>query len=479
MTRNHSMTRLSDASAPDVFRPTSRGIVHLGLGAFHRAHQAAYTHEASVLTGDTSWGITGVTQRSNTVAEQLSPQDGLFTVVEKGDGRASIIGSITEVLSAAQDSAAVVDAIGDPGVRIVTLTVTEKGYRLDPATGRLRMEDPDVASDLDGSSDGSGPRTVVGQLVAGLALREKSDSPLTVLCCDNLPHNGSLLAQIVRDYVDGLDNPSLTAWIENNVAFPSTMVDRIVPATTDADRDRLEAETGLRDDALVVCEPFRQWVIEDNFATDRPAWDRVGVQFVADVEPFETMKLRVLNATHSLLAYLGSRAGHATIADAVADPALDALARRMITEDIAPTIAPSMNPTAYGDEVLQRFANPNLPHTTRQVAMDGSQKLGPRLLGTVRDAISGGTSTTWLALAVASWIDYVVDAVRNGRDLNDPMADVLADAASETDPIAAILGITQIFGTDLGADSRFGTAARHAARRLQTTPLATLEKELS
>lgn len=471
------MNRLSDATAPDVVRPVSRGIVHLGLGAFHRAHQAAFTHEAAELTGDTSWGITGVTQRSNTVADQLVPQDGLFTLLEKGVDieRSTVIGSIVEVLNASEDSAAVVAAIGDPRVRIVTLTVTEKGYRFDPATGRLRLDDERVAADLAGGD----PRTVVGQLVAGLVIRQRSDSPLTVLCCDNLPHNGRQLEALVAEFVAAqkLDG-AVGDWISTQVSFPSTMVDRIVPTTTDEDRAALEHISGLRDDAAVVCEPFRQWVIEDRFVTPRPAWDLVGVQFVQDVEPWETMKLRVLNATHSLLAYSGLRAGYATISDAVADPILESLARRMIREDIAPTLGAEMTPETYGEEVLKRFANPNLPHTTRQVAMDGSQKLGPRLLGTVRDAIAAGTSTRWLALAVASWCTYVIDEVGAGKVLDDPMAETLTACAAGDDPVRELLGLTQIFGPDLGSESVFGQQVVAAAHMLSTTPLSQMEKEL-
>lgn len=476
------MTRLSAASAPEVPRPSSRGIVHLGLGAFHRAHQAAFTHEASVLTGDFSWGITGVTQRSNAVADQLVPQDCLFTLVEKGVGidRSTVIGSIVEVIGGAENPTAVVDAIGDPGVRIVTLTVTEKGYRFDPATGRLRMDDDGIVAD----SYGLAPQTVIGQLVAGLAHRRETDSAVTVLCCDNLPHNGALLAGLVDDFVATRpDSVALAQWISKNVAFPSTMVDRIVPATTPGDRDRLEAATGLRDDAVVVCEPFRQWVVEDTFAAERPAWDLVGVQFVTDVEPWETMKLRVLNATHSLLAYLGSAAGHTTIAEAVADPALLSIARRMIVEDVAPTLSPNMDVTGYGDEVLGRFANPTLPHTTRQVAMDGSQKLGPRLLGTVRDALAAGTPTAWLELAVASWVRYVVDEVQSGRALDDPLAEQLGAAVGEPDPVRALLNLQTIFGDDLGHDSAFGGRVAAAARALADTPIEsfghfdTFEKE--
>ncbi|MDI9894142.1 mannitol dehydrogenase family protein [Rhodococcus sp. IEGM 1381] len=444
-------TRLSDATAT-VARPTSSGIVHLGVGAFHRAHQAAFTYEAALLTGETNWGITGFTQRSNTVVEQLAPQDGLFTLVQKGieQTTATVVGSMLDVRNATANPDAVVEAIADPATHIVTLTVTEKGYRLDPASGRLRLDDPEIVADLSGRP----PRTVVGQLVAGLARRIAGDSPVTVLCCDNLPSNGRILSELVHAFVAarGRDD-GLAEWIRRRVTFPSSMVDRIVPATTDDDRADNERRTGLRDDALVVCEPFRQWVIEDDFAGPRPAWERVGVQFVEDVEPWETMKLRVLNGTHSVLAYLGILRGHSTIAEAVGDPVLYEICRTMVLRDVAPTVAAGMDAVGYGDEVRVRFANPALKHTTRQVAMDGSQKLGPRLLGTVRDATSAGGSTGMLALAVGAWCAFVLEEAKAGRVLDDPLSTQLSRAGSASD----LLDIDSIFGPDLGATSPFGT----------------------
>ncbi|MBY4210381.1 mannitol dehydrogenase family protein [Rhodococcus fascians] len=443
--------RLSDATA-EVVRPTSSGIVHLGVGAFHRAHQAAFTHEAVLLTGETYWGITGFTQRSNTVVDQLAPQDGLFTLVQKGteETTATVVGSILDVRNAAANPDAVVEAIADPATHIVTLTVTEKGYRLDPASGRLRLDDPEIAADLAGRP----PHTVAGQLVAGLARRMAGDAPLTVLCCDNLPSNGRILSELVRVFVEARGmNDGLAEWISRRVAFPSSMVDRIVPATADEDRADNERRTGLRDDALVVCEPFRQWVIEDDFAGPRPAWERVGVQFVEDVEPWETMKLRVLNATHSVLAYLGILRGHNTIAEAVQDPELDEICRAMVLRDVAPTTAGGMDAVGYGNEVRTRFANPALKHTTRQVAMDGSQKLGPRLLGTVRDATDAGGSTDMLALAVAAWCAFVLAETEAGRALDDPLSAQLARAGSASD----LLAVESIFGSDLGPTSPFGT----------------------
>ncbi|HVV24397.1 MAG TPA: mannitol dehydrogenase family protein, partial [Pseudonocardiaceae bacterium] len=263
------------AQMPDVPRPDLVGIVHLGLGAFHRAHQAVFTDDAMLATGDRSWGICGVTQRSDDVLRRLAPRDNRYTLLERGPGAAPprVVGSILDVLPGHRDPAAVVAAIARPSVRIVTLTVTEKGYRHDPATGELDLADPEIRADLAGRP----PRTVVGQLAAGIAAR--GAAPLTVVCCDNLPDNGRFLRGLVERFT-GADAPAA-------VRFPATMVDRIVPAATDA--DRAEAH----DDAVVVAEPFRQWVIEDDFATDRPAWDLVGAEFTADVAPWERLKLRV------------------------------------------------------------------------------------------------------------------------------------------------------------------------------------------
>ena len=269
-------------------------IVHLGIGAFHRAHQAVYTEDA----GD-GWRICGVSQRSRDMVDRLGPQDGLYSVLVRGPGGTTIrvIGSVGQVRFAGDDPDAVVARIADPATRIVTLTVTEKGYHHDPATRRLRVDDPEVAQDLAGRA----PRTAVGQLARGLAARQ---DPITVVCCDNLPSNGPLLRGLVEDFCA---KSGIT--LDVDLAFPATMVDRIVPATTAADRDEAERLLGLRDEAVVVTEPFTQWVIEDSFAAERPAWERAGAIITGDVAPYETMKLRLLNGSHSMIAYLGALAG--------------------------------------------------------------------------------------------------------------------------------------------------------------------------
>ncbi len=422
--------RLSLATRPRQV-PSSAGVVHLGIGAFHRAHQAVYTEDA----GD-GWGICGITQRSAAVAERLAPQDGLYGLLVRGlEGTdARIIGSVREVLT----GDATVSRVADPAVRVVSLTVTEKGYRHDPATGRLRL-DEETRLDLAGRP----PRTVIGRLAAGLARR---DAPVTVLCCDNLTSNGATVRGLVEDYCDRA-GIRLTC----DVTFPSTMVDRIVPATTAADLDEAERLLGVRDEGAVVTEPFTQWVIEDSFAAGRPSWETAGAILTGDVAPYETMKLRLLNGSHSMLAYLGAR--HEFISEAVAE--LGDVVRRYMDEDAGPTLSvpDGFDVEAYKTSLLDRFANPALRHRTAQVAMDGSQKLPPRQLAVIRDRLAAGAEPRWAALGVAAWMRYVVTT----RDLDDPMAGTLRDAVaganSPAEIVDALLGVTGVFGPDLRESS--------------------------
>ncbi|MCW2948761.1 MAG: Mannitol dehydrogenase domain [Actinoallomurus sp.] len=419
--------RLSLTSRPREV-PSSVGIVHLGIGAFHRAHQAVYTEDA----GD-GWGICGITQRSAAVAGRLVPQDGLYSVLERGPAGASarVIGAVREVLT----GDATADRIADPAVRVVSLTVTEKGYRHDPATGRLRLDDPETCLDITGRP----PHTVIGRLVRGLALRE---APVTVLCCDNLMSNGATLRGLVEEYCERAG-----VRVACTTAFPATMVDRIVPATTAEDLDEAERLLGVRDAGVVVTEPFTQWVIEDDFAAERPAWDAAGAIFTGDVAPYETMKLRLLNGSHSMLAYLGS--GVEYVSEAV--EVFGDVVRRYMDEDASPTLGvpPGFDLAAYKASLLERFANPALRHRTAQIAMDGSQKLPQRLLGVVRDRLAEGAEPRWAALAVAAWMRHVQTA----RELDDPLADLLRMAVSRAgtpgDVVDALLSITDIFGPDL------------------------------
>lgn len=449
---------------------TSVGLVHLGLGAFHRAHQAVYTEDAAAAAGATGWGILGVTQRSARVAEQLAPQDGLYGVLTKGTDETSlrIIGSLRDVAFPGTGTAHVVRTIAAPTTHVVTLTVTEKGYRR-AADGRPDLADPDLGSDVAalaaelGGADPEQPaRSPIGLLLRGLARRHRDDAgPITVVCCDNLAENGPVvegLVQAILTAVPGAD--ALAAWVAASVTFPSTMVDRIVPATTDQHRAEAARLTGLDDHGLVVGEPFTQWVIEDRFAGDRPAWELAGATLTTDVAPYERAKLRVLNASHSTLAYLGALRGYETIAEAVADPALEAVVRALVDEDVLPTLqAPDgLDLAQYREDVLARFANPNTGHTTVQVAMDGSAKLPQRLLGTVRDLLAAGAVPTAAAATIAAWMSYVHATTQGGLEvagrqvtLDDPLADVLASAAAgSVDGLPGrLLAVRQVFGDDL------------------------------
>jgi fructuronate reductase len=438
--------RLSLATWPrDV--PSGVGIVHLGIGAFHRAHQAIYTEEA----GD-GWGICGVSQRSADVVDRLAPQDGLYSVLVRAPGEvtASVVGCVRELLFAGADPAAVTARIADPSVRVVSLTVTEKGYRHDPATGRLRLTDPEIALDLAGRP----PHTVIGQLARGLAART---DPVTVLCCDNLPANGPTVRGLVEEFC-----AAAGARISCDVTFPATMVDRITPATTPADLDEVERLLGVRDLGAVVTEPFSQWVIEDSFAAGRPAWDKAGAILTSDVAPYETMKLRLLNGAHSTLAYLGALAGFELVSDAIGP--LGGVARRLMDEDVTPTLSvpDGFDLAAYKASLLDRFANPALRHRTVQIAMDGSQKLPQRLLETARDRLAAGAEPRWAALGVAAWMRYVwAGAADEGTPLplDDPMRDRLRSAVADlSEPravTAALLSLEEIFGPDLRESAVF------------------------
>ena len=460
-------TARAGTGLPEYDRASLRpGIVHLGLGAFVRAHLAAYTEDALALEpGD--WGIIGVSLQRPDQRDRLAPQHGLYTTLERdGDGtRARIIGCVGRVLVAPENPGAVLDAMAAPPCRIVSLTVTEKGYCHNPATGRLDTAHPDIVHDLAAKA----PRSAIGLIVAALARRRAAGlAPFTVLCCDNLPHNGRLVAGLVADYA-ALRDADLAGWIAANGAFPATMVDRIVPAATQADLDDAAALTGLADAAAISHEPFRQWVIEDRFVGGaRPAWHRVGAQLVADVAPFEHMKLRLLNGAHSALAYLGYLAGHETIVAAVADPALRAYVSGLWREEIIPVVPapPGVDLHRYADDLLARFANPAIRHRTWQIAMDGSQKLPQRLLATVRERLARGLGIGRLALAVAAWLRYAGGTDETGAaiDVRDPLAALWRGdpAMTPAERVAAVLGIEAVFGTDLPADPTFSAAVTSA-----------------
>jgi fructuronate reductase len=437
------------------------GIVHLGLGAFARAHLAEYTDDA--LERDFgAWGVVGASLQRPDQRDKLKPQDGLYTFLKRSPSgpQLRVIGCVLDVLVAPESPAALVTRLAAPETKIVSLTVTEKGYCHDPATGRLKPDHPDIVHDL---SHPDAPRSAVGLLVAGLKARRAAGlGPYTALCCDNLPSNGHVLRGLVRDFA-ALSDDTLASWIEANGAFPSTMVDRIVPATTDADLAEVEALLGAQDAAPVIGEPFRQWAIEDAFAAGRPAWHEVGAQMVSEVAPFEFMKLRMLNGAHSSLAYLGYLAGHETVAEASGDPVLARFLQGLWSEIIPAVPAPQgVSLPGYASDLLARFQNPAIRHRTWQIAMDGSQKLPQRLLGTIRERLKAGAPITHLALGVAAWMRYVTATDEKGAaiDVRDPLAAEFArrTASAGRNPQAlsqSLLGIEAIFGTDLPREERF------------------------
>ncbi len=452
---------------------TGIGIVHLGLGAFHRAHMAVYVDDL-LAKGAGDWAICGVSLRSPAVRDALAPQGGLYTLVERGPGapRYRVIGSVKEVLVAPNDPKAVLERMARPETRIVSLTVTEKGYCHSPATGALDETHPDILHDL---TDPDAPRSAIGFLVSALDRRRRDDlPPFTVLSCDNLPSNGDTARGIVQRFADLVD-PTLGRWVEDHVPFPNTMVDRIVPATTDDDRAAVEAALGCRDAWPVVTEPFRQWVIEDEFCDGRPDLDAVGAQLTEDVAPFELMKLRLLNGAHSSLAYLGYLAGYETVSDAMADPNMAAFVRRLMDEEVTPTLSvpPGTDLTAYKDALIERFRNPALKHRTWQIAMDGSQKLPQRLLDTVRDRLATSQPIICLALGIAAWMRYVTGIDEQGEpiDVRDPLADALRDQAraADGDPTllaAGLFGVEAVFDRDLPNSPLFRAVVTSSVERL-------------
>ena len=438
------------------------GIVHLGIGAFHRAHQAVYTD--GLLSEDPSWGICGVSLRSPETRDALQPQDGLYTLaVQDGEGSdLSVIGSVVELLCAPEDPEAVLRRMADPATRIVSLTITEKGYCHNPATGTLDEGHPDIVHDL---ANPARPRSAIGFIVEAISRRVSAGiAPFTLLSCDNLPGNGHVLKRIVTQFAE-LRDPALAAVIRN-VASPSTMVDRIVPATTDGDRSAVAAAMGFEDAWPIMTEPFRQWVIEEDFPLGRPAWEKAGALFVQDVSAFEFMKLRLLNGSHSTLAYLGYLAGAETVSDAMSLPGMEALVEGLMRHEVSPTLPelPGFDLPAYRAELLQRFRNPALRHRTWQIAMDGSQKLPQRLLGSIRDRLHAEAGYDRLALGVAAWMRYARGLDEAGRpiDVRDPHAARIAGLAQGIDEpdriVDAFLTMTDVFGTDLPASAPFRAA---------------------
>ena len=465
--------------ARETLRP---GIVHLGLGAFARAHLLACHDDALEAAGAAAsgWGVVGVSLRHADVRDALAPQGGLYSLALR-DAQATawrVIGSLAGMLVAPQDPGAVLERIAAPATRIVSLTVTEKGYCHDPATRALRFDHPDIVHDL---AHPDAPRSAIGFLVHGLARRRADGgAPLALVSLDNLPSNGDTLHGLVLAFAERVSS-GLVRWIERECSFPNSMVDRIVPRTTDADRAAAAAALGCEDAAAVVAEPYFAWALEDRFAADRPDWAAGGARLVSRAEPWERLKLRMLNGAHSTIAYAGVLAGWPTVDEAMRQPPLARFVAALMREEIAPTLVeslPGVDLGAYAGELLQRFANPALAHRTAQIAMDGSQKLPQRLLGTVRERLAADAPVARLALAVALWLVHLrgVDEAGRAIAIDDPLAPALTamvrDAAGDDHARAALLaGFAPVFG-DLAREPRWVAALAGGLRSLRERGVA-------
>jgi mannitol 2-dehydrogenase len=423
------------------------------MGGFHRSHQAMYLDGLMSEGADLDWGICGVgtLDGDRGLADAFRAQDGLYTLAVKaadGSQRLRVIGSIVEYLFAPDDPDAVVERMTDPAVRIVSLTVTEGGYFRDFATGAFDETAEPIRRD---AADPAHPRTVFGMLAEALRRRrERGVPPFTVMSCDNIPGNGD----VARAAVVGLArlaDPELASWIEASVAFPSSMVDRITPRTTEADRAGVEQETGLVDDCPVVCEPFVQWVLEDRFPAGRPAYERVGVQLVADVEPYELMKLRLLNCTHQAMCYVGTLAGYRFAHEAVADPDIATLLRRYMDEEATPTLppVPGIDLDDYKRTLLERYANVAIADSLARLCAEASDRIPNWLVPVVRERLDRGARVPLAAAVIASWARYCEGVDESGRPIEivDARRDELvARAARQHDDAVAFLRDPTLFG---------------------------------
>jgi len=433
--------RLSRTNAPSSPAQAKAGILHIGIGAFHRAHQAIYTEDAMAKSGG-DWGIVGISLRSREIVDDLKAQDMLYSLTTRraeGDS-IRIVGSITGAYAASVDPDAVLRYLADPAIRIVSLTVTEKAYGHDAASGGLDRNHPAIAHDLKSPEN---PVGAIGYIVEGLARRRAAgEKAFTVLCCDNLPSNGDVVKRLVLEMARQRD-ASLADWIEAEGAFPNTMVDRIVPAATQETRDRAAALLGVEDHLALETESFIQWVIEDHFVSGRPEWEAAGALFVEDVAPYEKMKLRLLNGSHSLIAYLGQLCGLEYVRDVMAVPEYVAKVRAHM-QAAAKTLdpVPGIDIDGYIDELVDRFASPAIAHRTAQIAIDGTQKLPQRIFAPTMETLAAGGDIESFAYVTALWLSFV----SRQQDLNDPRAAELLDATRHAgDRLQSFLNVPGLF----------------------------------
>ncbi len=461
------------------------GMAHLGVGAFHRCHQEEFTDDALEQRFD-RWGVIGINIRPPRLGATLAPQDGLYTrLLRDGDKvDARVIGSLLAVVDSQDDPGPALATLAAPEIDVVTMTVTEKGYCHQPATGQIDPAHPDIVHDL---AHPDRPRSVPGLVLAAIERRMQSHGqPISFISCDNIPSNGAILAAVVGALAERR-GAGVVDWIADNVAFPETMVDRIVPATTASDLVFVTENYGYADTAVVVGEPFRQWVIENRFAGRTPPWALSGATFVDDVMPFELIKMRVLNAAQTSFCYLGLLAGHEHTCDDMTDPLLTGLVRRMLIEETLPLLppVPGVDPLAYLEQTYARLRNTAIRHRNHQIATDGSRKIVQRILNPIRDRLDAGGEVERLTVIVAAWMTYLVLASeRFGRrwTVEDPFA---AEGAAIADRIGhdtaaltdAFLAHEAIFDAALASRPAFREpVARHLAGLLSPDPVAYLRQ---
>jgi fructuronate reductase len=446
------------------------GMAHIGVGAFHRCHQAEFIdHMLEAQFG--RWGVLGLNLRAPRLADLLIPQDCLYSRTLRQDAHSEtrIVGALRQVIDIEDEASAeaAIAALGGHQISVVTITVTEKGYCLTPSTGALDFDNPALRADLEGAFP---PRTLPGLLALALERRRQTTgAPLTLISCDNVPSNGARLGAAMLEFA-ALRSAELTRWITDRVTFPCTMVDRIVPATTPDDVEEVSSAIGARDPAAVVGEPFRQWVIEDKFAGARPPLDLAGAEFVADSKPYEQIKMRILNAAQSTLAHQGALVGHEFTYQAAADPVLAVLTRRMLERETSSTLpqVAGMEAGAYIDRSMARIGNAAIRHLCHQIGADGSQKIVQRLVDPLRERLAAGQPAGLLTLSVASWIAYCLSGARRFGARwapSDPYAEtVIAIGEKNSDwpeLASSVLAIAPIFGEGLARPQLIEPIARH------------------
>ncbi|WP_414474876.1 mannitol dehydrogenase family protein [Microvirga sp. M2] len=470
---------------PEMTRPAyarsglKAGIVHFGLGNFHRAHQAVYLDDLFNSGSDREWAIVGagVLDAEKPGRQRLREQDWLTTVVEQdaGHSQARVIGSMVDFIEPG-DAEAVIAKLADPAIRIVSTTITEGGYFIDPATQNFDAGHPDIIAD---AACPDQPKTVFGLILAGLKARRKAGTqPFTVMCCDNIPHNGHVTSNVLVGLA-ALSDGELATWIKANVAFPNSMVDRITPATTDRERAAVRDKFGVEDNWPVMCEPFRQWVLEDRFSSGRPALETVGVQFVPDVAPFELMKIRILNGGHAAIAYPAGLLDIDFVHEAMAHPLIGGYLAKLERREIIPAVppVPGTDLNGYFALIEKRFSNPSIGDTIRRLCFDGSNRQPKFIIPSIEDRLSTGQSMDGLALVSALWCRYCCGVSDSGKVIepNDPhWARLTSTARRSKDDPSAWLAMSDVYG-DVGTSPVFAAAFATALRSLWVNgTLATL-----